>query len=590
MQDQIKLVGKRSTALTIPQDLTTRCNILVSEVFDTELIGEGALGVFIHAHEHLLTTDVITVPYAATVYVQVIQSDFLAQHNHLADNLGLSVPSEWRDCPGMRSLEEESVKSWSCPIDWLIDWIVYWLIDWLIDWIVYWLIDWLIDFDVDFCLRFQLMILFCVSFTQAPPPSTIYSWVNYIPVKIFADYRKSNPFSTFASPSGKDSNSRTPKRSKWLRERPDGAMRCSCGGTWRWTRRVNASWLAPRIGRKLGRPTRRQLMPPTWFGLFRTDCRGGTIGCRPSITSHRSSKSTPAMRSHFMPCMMSTASTSASRTTRQWIPTIWSIWCVRVTRISSWIVLGWPCSVTLRVWSSGLGHYRRWTRNRSKWWLFVRLIDWLIDHQIFIISSTWSIDWSPFTGWIGLHIFSSSIFYAQMASPHLNLLYIGAPSNLPILAAKQTWKNVFVIESDHLAAQILRTWLKTTEGEGRVTVIEKLTDLVTDIDFDDEKVPSFSPRKVFSSDCFLAEILALNVYGFLYVDWCDRVRAVLYVWPLAVAAHVNTPVLRGASTAAFVAEFQDGPLGGAYQRLPDGVWWFVEDSGPGRLGGGHQVE
>ena len=44
MQDQIKLVGKRSTALTIPQDLTTRCNILVSEVFDTELIGEGAAG------------------------------------------------------------------------------------------------------------------------------------------------------------------------------------------------------------------------------------------------------------------------------------------------------------------------------------------------------------------------------------------------------------------------------------------------------------------------------------------------------------------------------------------------------------------
>ena len=118
-----------------------------------------------------------------------------------------------------------------------------------------------------------------------------------------------------------------------------------------------------------------------------------------------------------------------------------------------------------------------------------------------------------------------------MASPHLNLLYIGAPSNLPILAAKQSWKNVFVIESDHLAAQILRTWLKTTEGEGRVTVIEKLTDLVTDIDFDDEKVHSlFSSQKSFFVEFFGGKFWHRMFMVFLYVDRCDRVRAVLYVW------------------------------------------------------------
>ena len=31
-----------------------RANILVTEVFDTELIGEGALPTFHHSHEHLL--------------------------------------------------------------------------------------------------------------------------------------------------------------------------------------------------------------------------------------------------------------------------------------------------------------------------------------------------------------------------------------------------------------------------------------------------------------------------------------------------------------------------------------------------------
>ena len=75
-----------------------------------------------------------------------------------------------------------------------------------------------------------------------------------------------------------------------------------------------------------------------------------------------------------------------------------------------------------------------------------------------------------------------------MASPNLNVLYIGAPSYLPIMAAKQSWKNVFVIESDHLAAQILKTWLKANEAESRVTVIEKLTDLVSEVDFDSQKV------------------------------------------------------------------------------------------------------
>ena len=31
-----------------------KANILVTEVFDTELIGEGALSTFHHAHTHLL--------------------------------------------------------------------------------------------------------------------------------------------------------------------------------------------------------------------------------------------------------------------------------------------------------------------------------------------------------------------------------------------------------------------------------------------------------------------------------------------------------------------------------------------------------
>lgn len=53
---KIKLVNKHSTSLTVGPDgdLTFKANILVSEVFDTELIGEGAIQTFNHAHAVLL--------------------------------------------------------------------------------------------------------------------------------------------------------------------------------------------------------------------------------------------------------------------------------------------------------------------------------------------------------------------------------------------------------------------------------------------------------------------------------------------------------------------------------------------------------
>lgn len=54
MAGKIKLVQKRSTEMKVPDDMEFRANILVTEVFDTELIGEGAIGTFRHALEHLL--------------------------------------------------------------------------------------------------------------------------------------------------------------------------------------------------------------------------------------------------------------------------------------------------------------------------------------------------------------------------------------------------------------------------------------------------------------------------------------------------------------------------------------------------------
>lgn len=73
MIDSIQLIKKRSTDL-YESDLPQRANILVAEVFDTELIGEGAIETFNHAHEHLLEKDCIVVPDSATIHIQIVES------------------------------------------------------------------------------------------------------------------------------------------------------------------------------------------------------------------------------------------------------------------------------------------------------------------------------------------------------------------------------------------------------------------------------------------------------------------------------------------------------------------------------------
>jgi len=76
LTDKIKLVRKRSTDLTVGPggDMERRANILVTEVFDTELIGEGALGTYNHAARELLTEDRLVVPGQARIWAQAVSS------------------------------------------------------------------------------------------------------------------------------------------------------------------------------------------------------------------------------------------------------------------------------------------------------------------------------------------------------------------------------------------------------------------------------------------------------------------------------------------------------------------------------------
>lgn len=76
-KDKIKLINKHSTEVRVGsnEEMNQRANILVAEVFDTELIGEGAIKTYNSAHSCLLEDECIAVPHKANVYVQLVKSE-----------------------------------------------------------------------------------------------------------------------------------------------------------------------------------------------------------------------------------------------------------------------------------------------------------------------------------------------------------------------------------------------------------------------------------------------------------------------------------------------------------------------------------
>nr|XP_023870518.1 protein arginine N-methyltransferase 1.6-like [Quercus suber] len=89
MERKIKVFNKRSDELQVGVDIPSRADILVSEILDSELLGEGLIPSLQHAHDMLLVENPQTVPYRATTYGQLVESKFLWKlhdlHNNEAD-------------------------------------------------------------------------------------------------------------------------------------------------------------------------------------------------------------------------------------------------------------------------------------------------------------------------------------------------------------------------------------------------------------------------------------------------------------------------------------------------------------------------
>ncbi|XP_029200545.2 protein arginine N-methyltransferase 7-like isoform X1 [Acropora millepora] len=109
--EKISVIGKCSTDLDLERDghIPRRANLLVTELWDTELIGEGALPTLRDACRRLLEPGFVSVPAAATIVAQVIGSETLwkmhqLDTNQISEDQEIKLPSEMEQCRGTASV------------------------------------------------------------------------------------------------------------------------------------------------------------------------------------------------------------------------------------------------------------------------------------------------------------------------------------------------------------------------------------------------------------------------------------------------------------------------------------------------------
>ncbi len=104
LQNKITVIPKRSTDLKVPEDLPVKADILVSELFDSLLLGEGLLPTLTHARVHLLVDNPIIIPQEATVYATLVQSpSILNMHSFEQAPVKLYRDEQAKSCAGGRT-------------------------------------------------------------------------------------------------------------------------------------------------------------------------------------------------------------------------------------------------------------------------------------------------------------------------------------------------------------------------------------------------------------------------------------------------------------------------------------------------------
>ncbi|MFF0740166.1 50S ribosomal protein L11 methyltransferase [Streptomyces sp. NPDC004111] len=91
LSDVITVIGRPSTELDAERDLDGPVDVLVSEIVDCGLIGEGLLPSVRHAREHLLAPGGTMLPSAGRLYGQLASSDAVIRLNQVTTASGIDV-------------------------------------------------------------------------------------------------------------------------------------------------------------------------------------------------------------------------------------------------------------------------------------------------------------------------------------------------------------------------------------------------------------------------------------------------------------------------------------------------------------------
>jgi predicted RNA methylase len=89
--DRISIVRKWSTDVAVGAELPRPADVLVTEVIDCGLVGEGIVDTVRHAREHLLAPQARIVPARATLYAQLVESRALEHLNHVRRVAGFDI-------------------------------------------------------------------------------------------------------------------------------------------------------------------------------------------------------------------------------------------------------------------------------------------------------------------------------------------------------------------------------------------------------------------------------------------------------------------------------------------------------------------
>eukprot|EP00794_Sanderia_malayensis_P014000 gene14000-15458_t len=108
LSDKIKVIAKQSTDVQVgngSDEMEERANILVTEIFDTELIGEGVLPTLRDAHQRLLNADAVTIPSSGTVHLCLAECPSLWKMQKLGnvklqDGRSLKQTQSMKNCLG----------------------------------------------------------------------------------------------------------------------------------------------------------------------------------------------------------------------------------------------------------------------------------------------------------------------------------------------------------------------------------------------------------------------------------------------------------------------------------------------------------